>query len=168
MRANYQIFMVIVVFLLAPSLHAYTVYKWVDEKDIVNYTDDYDKVPLIYRDRVELKNDFFEEGSSTSSFQEMILKKKEAIKPDIYSGDETYWRERVGPWRDRLKEAEANYQEAHKKFMDKAMEFSRRRFGSWSPTQYKSNIVELDRMKEEMIKYGDQIAEANEALDRRK
>jgi dephospho-CoA kinase len=48
--------------------------------------------------------------------------------------------------------------------MEKAEELSARRFGS--RTQYKTNIIELDRLKEEMFKYGDQIAEANEALEK--
>ena len=46
------------------------------------------------------------------------------------------------------------------------MELSTRRFGSWSRTQYKMNIIELDRLKEEMMKYADQIAEAKEALEK--
>jgi hypothetical protein len=48
--------------------------------------------------------------------------------------------------------------------MEKAEELSARRFGS--RTQYKTNIIELDRLKEEMFKYGGQIAEANEALEK--
>ena len=42
----------------------------------------------------------------------------------------------------------------------KLMELSRSRFGTWSPTQYKMNIIELDKLKEELDKYADQIAEA--------
>ncbi len=50
------------------------------------------------------------------------------------------------------------------KFMEKAMELSRMRFGS--RTQYKMKIIELDNAKEEMVKYADQIAEAKEALEK--
>ena len=63
-----------------------------------------------------------------------------------------------------LKTAEANYEKAHGKFMEKAMELSRKRFGS--RTQYKINTVELDPLKDEMMKYADQISEANEALEK--
>jgi hypothetical protein len=63
-----------------------------------------------------------------------------------------------------LKTAEANYEKAHQKFMEKAMELSRMRFGSG--TQYKMKIIELDNAKEEMIKYADQIGEAEEALEK--
>jgi len=30
-----------------------TIYRWVDEKGVVNFADDYDKIPPIYRDKVE-------------------------------------------------------------------------------------------------------------------
>ena len=70
------------------------------------------------------------------------------------------------PWKEFLKTAEANYEKAHQKFMEKAMEFSQKRFGSWSKTQYKMNIIELDRLKEEMLKYGDQVGDAKEILEK--
>ena len=44
------------------------------------------------------------------------------------------------------------------------MELSGRRFGS--RTQYKMNIVELDALRDEMVKYADQIGDANEALEK--
>ena len=63
-----------------------------------------------------------------------------------------------------MKTAEANYERVHQKFMEKAMELSARRFGS--RTQYKMNIIELDRLKKEMIKYADQVGEAREAFEK--
>ena len=39
--------------ILASSTYAATVYKWVDKEGIENFTDDYDKVPPMYRNRVE-------------------------------------------------------------------------------------------------------------------
>ena len=44
------------------------------------------------------------------------------------------------------------------------MELSRMRFASRG--QHRIKIIELDKAKEEMVKYGDQIAEANEALEK--
>ncbi len=63
-----------------------------------------------------------------------------------------------------MKTAEANYEKAHKEFMERAMELSRMRFGS--RTQYKMKIIELDNAKEEMVKYGEQVAEVQEALEK--
>ena len=63
-----------------------------------------------------------------------------------------------------VKEAEANYEKAHKKFVESAEELSRRRCGS--PTQYKFNIIELDRRRGQRVKYESQITQAKEMLEK--
>ena len=153
-----------VMILLTSTLQAHTFYKWVDEKGIVNYSDDYNNIPSAYRDRVEIE--YVHEESPLPPVQKMTPQKREETKTDIYGQQEAYWRGKVRPWREFLKTAEANYERAHEKFMEKAMEFNRSRFGAWSKTQYKLNIMELDRLKGEMIKYADQIAEAREAMEK--
>ncbi|NWF93271.1 MAG: DUF4124 domain-containing protein [Syntrophaceae bacterium] len=150
--------------LLTSTLQAHTFYKWVDEKGTVNYTDDYNSIPPAYRDQVEIE--WVHEEGPTPPIQKMTPQKREETKTDIYGLGETYWRGKVRPWKEFLKTAETNYERAHQKFMGKAMEFSKKRFGSWSRTQYKMNIIELDKLKQEMIKYADQIAEAKEALEK--
>ena len=156
------IFLILLLF-ISPA-YAHTFYKWVDEKGAVNYTDDYNNIPPAYRNRVEIE--WVHEEGPSPPIQKMTPQKREEAKTDIYGPGETYWRGKVRPWKDFLKTAEANYEKAHQRFMEKAMEFSQKRFGSWSRTQYKMNIIELDRLKEEMIKYADQVAEGKEALEK--
>jgi len=156
------IFLILLLF-ISPA-NAHTFYKWVDEKGIVNYTDDYSNIPPAYRNRVEIE--WVHEEGPLPPVQKMTPQKREEAKTDIYGLGETYWRGKVRPWKEFLKTAEANYEKAHQRFMEKAMEFSQKRFGSWSRTQYKMNIIELDRLKEEMVKYADQIAEGREALEK--
>src|SRR4030043_91151 len=153
-----------VLILLTSTIQAHTFYKWVDEKGVVNYTDDYNNIPSAYRNRVEIE--WVHEEGCSPPVQKMIPPKREQTKAYTYGQDEAYWRGKVRPWKEFLKAAETNYERAHEKFMDKAMEFSRGRFGTWSRTQYKMNIIELDKLKEEMIKYADQIGEAKEALEK--
>jgi hypothetical protein len=164
MKVSFLTIVMLITIFLASNLQAHTVYKWVDENGAVNYSDDYDKVPPAYRDRVEVE--WVHEEGTSPPVQKMTPAKGEEARTDIYGQDEAYWRDKVRPWKEFLKAAEANYERAHDKFMEKAMEFSRKRFGSWSRTQYKMNIIQLDRLKEEMIKYADQIAEAKEALEK--
>ena len=154
------IFLILLIF-VSPA-YAHTVYKWVDEKGIVNYTDDYNSIPPAYRDRVEIE--WVHEEGVSPPIQKMPPQKREEIRTDIYGQDEAYWRGKVRPWKEFLKTAEANYDRAHNKLMKKVEELSQRRF--WSPTQYKQNIIQLDRLKEEMIKYQAQIAEAEEMLEK--
>ena len=158
MRIIYLIF--IIMFLMTSTVQAHIFYKWVDKDGAENYTDDYSKIPSAYRDRIDIL--YIHEEGSSPPVQKMTPQKGEEIRKDMYGRDETWWREKVRPWKKRLMDAELNYERAHGKFMQKSMELSRRRFGS--PTQYKTNIIELDRFKEEMINYQAQIAEVHEIL----
>ena len=162
MKTRHVIFVMFAVFFLSSSLLAHTFYKWVDEKGGVNYADDYNNIPPAYRGRVEIE--WVHEEGSTPPIQKMAPQKREEGRADIYGQGEAYWRGKVRPWKEFLKTAETNYERAHGKFMEKAMELSARKFGS--RTQYKMNIIELDRLKEEMVKYADQIAEGREALEK--
>jgi hypothetical protein len=157
-----KLFIILILLTFSITAYAHTFYKWVDEKGVVNYTDDYNSIPPAYRNRVEIE--WVHEEGASPPIQKMTPQKREEARTDIYGQNEAYWREKVRPWKEFLKAAEANYERVHSKFMQKAEELSARRFGS--RTQYKTNIIELDRLKEEMFKYGDQIAEANEALEK--
>jgi hypothetical protein len=156
------IFLILLMF--SSIAHASTFYKWVDEKGTVNITDDYDNIPSKHRGRVEIE--WFQEESAAPPIQKIAPEKKEEAKADIYGLGEAYWRDRIRPWKEFLKAAEANYEKARQRFIQKAMDFSEMRFGSWSRTQYKMHIIELDKLKEEMVKYADQAAEAREGMEK--
>ena len=49
------IFVLLFLFIFASSASA-TIYRWVDEKGVVNFTDDYSKVPSKHRNKVEEVN----------------------------------------------------------------------------------------------------------------
>jgi hypothetical protein len=161
--------LVIILILLAfiSPVYAATIYKWVDEKGVVNFTDDYNNVPSSYHDRVEVRHypaeHYLTEGMAPA-YTDVSPRKRAEDRTDLYGRDETWWRDEVRPWREQLKEATANYERFHAEFMAKAEELSDRRFGS--RTQYKMDIIELDQLKEEMFKYRDQIAQAKEMLDK--
>ncbi len=154
------VFLILLIFSI--PAYAHTFYKWVDEKGIVNYTDDFNNIPSVFRDRVEIE--WIHEEGSSPPVQKMTPPNREQTRTDIYGQDEAYWRGKVRPWKKFLKTVESNYDMVHKKFMEKAEELSGRRYGS--RTQYKTNIVELDQLKNEMVKYSDQIGEAREALEK--
>jgi len=143
---------------------AATIYKWVDEKGVINFTDDYNKVPPPYRDRVIIEErKEIEEDKITIPPRE-TPQKKEEISTDIYGRDEAWWRDRVRPWKERLKEATENYERANKEYLEKSEELSKRRFGS--RTQYKIDIIQLDKLNEEKKRYEAQMREVNEMLKR--
>ncbi len=157
----------ILLILLMFSLPAYsaTVYKWVDKDGVVNFTDDLSKVPPSYRERVE-KEERKDVKEKVIPRSKAVTREDEPeeIKTDLDGRDETWWREKVHPWKEQLREATEKYEAAEKRYTEKSDELSRRRFGS--PTQYKMNIIELDKVREEKEKYQAQIAEANEMLEK--
>ena len=161
MKTRHVIFVILAVFFLSSSLLAHTFYKWVDEKGAVNYTDDYNNIPPTYRGRAEIE--WVHEEGTIPSIQKMTPK-EEKQQGDISGLSEGYWRDKVRPWKEFLKAAEVNYEKAHEKFMEKAMELSAMRYGP--RTQFLIKTKELDSLKVEMIKYADQISEAKEALEK--
>jgi chromosome segregation ATPase len=167
MRRFPEVLILVVIFLLTSSLDAATIYKWVDKKGVVNFTDDIRNVPREYRDEVKVKELILEGGSPVESLEVRTGAKEETrkgIRTDIYGRDESYWGGRVRPWKDQLEQAQANYQGTQEKFMKAAEEPSQMRYGS--RTQYKTKIIELDRLNQELKKYEDKIAEANEMLEK--
>jgi len=158
----------ILLILLTFSLPAYsaTIYKWIDKEGGVNFTDDLSKVPPSYRNQVEKeeRKDVKEEVTPRLPQATTRENKPEEIKTDIYGRDETWWREKVRPWKEQLKEATEKYEAVERRYTEKSDELSRRRFGS--PTQYKMNIIELDKVREEKEKYQAQISEANGMLEK--
>jgi len=161
-----KILILLILLIFAVPIYAATIYKWVDKDGVVNFTDDLEKVPPSYRDRVEVetRKDVKEEVTPPAPQAVTRGNEQEEIKKDIAGRDETWWREKVRPWREKLREATEKYEEAQKKYTEKSDELSRRRFGS--PTQYKMNIIELDRLKEERDKYEAQVSEAKAMLEK--
>ena len=117
MKKMLILFIILFRFLFRPPMLT-TFYKWVDEKGIVNYTDDYDRIPPAYRNRVEIE--YVHEESPLPPVQKMTPQKREEAKTDIYGLGEAYWRGKVRPWKEFLKTAEANYEKAHQKIYGKS------------------------------------------------
>ena len=161
---NLLIFLILLTFTM-PAYGA-TTYKWVDKDGVVNFTDDYDRVPPLYRNQVkeEEEREDVQKPDSLAPTPQTPSSKGEEAETDIYGRDEMWWREKVRPWKEQLREATEKYEAAQKRYTEKSDELSRRRFGS--PTQYKMNIIELDKMRVEKENYQAQISEANEMLDK--
>ena len=161
-----KFFILLILFIFSFPAYSATIYKWVDKEGVLNFTDDLSKVPPAYRNQVEKqeKKDVKEEVTPRSPQAAPRQNEPEEINTDMYGRDESWWREKVRPWKEQLKEATAKYEAAEKSYTEKSDELSRRKFGS--PTQYKMNIIELDKIREEKEKYQAQISEANEMLEK--
>jgi hypothetical protein len=151
-------------FLMIPFLIHAEVYKWIDAKGTIHFTDDYGNIPSSYREqlKVEIRKDIREE-ETLSGPQKIIPGVKEEQSKKVISGEEEVWREeKMRSWMEQLKEATANYESAQKRFLEKSEELGRRRFGS--PTMYKFDIIKLDALNQERMKYRVEMEEADEML----
>jgi len=158
-----KLFILLILLAFAVPVNATTIYKWVDREGIVNFTDDYNKVPLAFRDRVQ-REEFLQEKEAPA--QVMATKPKEGVRTDIYGRDAIWWREKVRPWREQLKEATENYERVHKEYMEQTEGLSPFNFGKMSLTQYQMLSSRLGVLNGEMETYQGQIAEANEMLSK--
>jgi len=151
-------------FLIIPFLIHAEFYKWIDDKGTIFFTDDYSNIPPTYQDRLklEIRKDIQGEEPPPLEPQKIIPRSKEEAKTHVYWQEETWRKEKVRLWEEKLKEATANHESANMKVWEKSEELSRRRFGS--PTMYKFDIIKLDTLNEERMKYEAQVAEANEML----
>jgi len=163
-----KFFVLLVLLIFAVPGYGATIYKWVDKEGVVNFTDDLSKVPPSYQDqvKVETRKDVPEKSAPLSPQTITPSDKDDEMITDSYGRGEAWWRDKVRPWKEKLKEATEKYESAEKKYTEKSDELSRRRSGS--PTQYKMNIIDLDKIREEKEKYQAQMAEANEMLGKLK
>jgi hypothetical protein len=152
----------ILFFLFLTEFSFAEVYKWVDEKGVVHFTDDIIQVPEKYRseverlgtseDRVETK---IEGGSSP--------KKKEDTHPDRDVRGEKYWKGRVEEWSKKLHDAQERANNLRVKYNELTERFNE----SKSSVERVHLRKERDQIKNEIEKYKTQIEEANYMLGKK-
>jgi chromosome segregation ATPase len=142
---------------------AATIYKWVDKEGVVHFTDDLSKVPPSYQNRVETEESKDVKEDATPRPPQAVTREKEPeeIKKDIYGRDETWWREKVGLWKEKLKKASDDLENLRKKYAEDTEQLGRTGLVSRARYQDKAN-----KYTEERKKYEAQIAEANQMLDK--
>ena len=158
-----KLFILLILLIFAAPVFAATIYKWVDKDGVVNFTDDISKVPPSYRNRVETeeRKDVKEEVTPRPPQAATRQDEPEEIKKDIYGRDETWWRETVHKWKEKLKEATENLQKVEDKFAEDTGRIGQSGYVSRARYQDKAN-----KFEEEKKKYKAQIAEANQMLEK--
>ena len=159
------VLLLVLLFFFSPCYGA-PVYHWVDNNGIYNFTDDYEKIPLAYRNQVRVKKmeDFPEIAPPALPPTPKAAPQKEEVKKDIFGLGEEWWREKERPWEGQLGEASENYEATNQEFLNKSDTLILRKFGSHQ--QFKSTIIDMDRIREERAKYEAKVTEAEEMLEK--
>jgi len=157
--------LLILLFFFSPCYGA-TVYQWVDNNGTYNFTDDYEKIPLEYRNQVrgEKMEDFPETAPPVLPLTPKAAPQKEEIKKDVFGLGEEWWRDRERPWEKQLREASENYEAANGEFLDRSDNLILRKFGSHQ--QFKSTIIGMESIRGERAKYEAKVIEAEKVLEK--
>ncbi len=137
----------------APTYGA-TVYKWVDEKGVVNFTDEYKRVPLAFRNLVKTE-EYLQEKPPSIPPQRIAAEIEEQVKTGSY--DQDYWSK-------QLDEATLNYEKAREELLQEGERLVWHRYGS--KTQYQMFTAELPGITQRLETYREQMIEAKAMLDK--
>jgi hypothetical protein len=142
--------------------HGATVYKWVDKDGVVNFTDDKEKIPQAYRGRIEVRMEM--EVAGERSAAEASGRGREEKKVGPYGGDSAWQQDTIRRWKEKLKEATADYARTEEKLVKTAELLVQSRYAG--KTQYQIVSVELAALSEQLEGYRAEIAEANFVLNK--
>jgi chromosome segregation ATPase len=138
------------------------VYRWVDEKGIVHFTDDIGQIPEKYRRTIE-EMGLSEERNEPKTEVEPLPKKKEDTYRDRLGRGEEYWRGRVEEWKKKLETLQGNVENLRLRYNELTEKFN----ASKSSAERATIRNERGQIKNQMDQFRIQIAEAKEMLEKR-
>ena len=152
----------IILFVLFVSEFSFAeVYRWVDDKGVVYFTDDITQVPEKYRPKAE-KMGLPEDKEETKVEAGSPQKKEEPYRDRLGRGED-YWKERVEEWRRKLRESQVKLEALRVKYNELT-----ERFNDSKSTAERGNIrKERDQVKSEMDQSKIQIEGAKEMLEKK-
>jgi myosin heavy subunit len=147
------------------------VYKWVDEKGAVHFTDDLSLVPERYQDQVREAKPQGKPAPAPVESRESVGKEKEiesapesaSEQKDLLGRGEEWWRAAVSEWNKKLKTARENYEDAYNKWKAKEQELEASQF---KPDSVKRKLkAEVKALEENVKDWEKQVEEAKNMLD---
>ena len=157
-----KIYFIIFSVLIMAEISLAEVYKWVDDKGVIYFTDDILQVPEKYRPKTE-KIGFPEDREEIKIEGESTAKRKAAIYKDRLGRGEEYWKGQIEEWRKKLKELQDRLESLRAKYNELTEKFNDSR-----NTVERGNLrKERDRIKNEMDQCKNQIEEARIMIDKK-
>lgn len=156
------IILIFLIHLLLPTHGFPQVYKWVDDKGVVHFSDDVTKIPDQYRKKTERVDAWGEKNTVTPEGDISSGKRRDEYK-DLSGRGEEYWKSRVEEWRNRLKEAQEKNERARIRYN----ELTERYNDSKSSVERNQIRRQREQIKQEMDQYRNQMEEARIMLDKK-
>jgi len=152
----------ILLFLFAATLSYAQVYKWVDEKGIVHFTDDITQIPEKYRRTIEERQATEEKIETKEQGQPSQKKQADDYKDRLGRGEE-YWKGRVEESRKKLQSLQERVESLRLKYNDLTEKFNT----SKSSAERATIRNDREQIKNQMDELRVQIAETKETLERK-
>ncbi len=153
----------LILFVLFSTTLSYgEVFKWVDEKGQVHFTDDITRIPEKYRkafEEIEVKEDKEEAKKENAP----LPKKQEDDYKDRLGRGEEYWKGRVEEWRKKLQSLQERVESLRLKYNDMTEKFNT----SKSSVERAMIRNEREQIKDQMDQLRVQIGEAKEMLEKK-
>jgi hypothetical protein len=152
-----------VVFLLfAPVNSIAQVYKWVDERGAVHFTDDITLIPERYKSSTK-PMDVPVEGDDAKKGNDSVRAKKEDNYRDRLGRGERYWKEQVEQWRKKLKGLEEKFEKMRAQYNELTEKVNSTR----GPTERTALRKEREGIKAELDQTRAEIEEARTMLEKK-
>lgn len=167
MKRILPISLVILVSILISGSSFAEMYKWVDEKGAVHFTDDITQVPERYRPKTEHIGAPEEKEESSAEGEVIVPNKGRTSKEEVYKDElgrgEDYWKGRTDEWKRKLKEQQDRLDTLRLKYNGLTEKYNDSRSTAERGTLRK----ERDQVKAEMDQVKIQIEEAKATLEKR-
>jgi len=156
-----RILFIILLVLFVRSFCFAEVYRWVDDRGVVYFTDDINQVPEKYRPNAQQMG--LPPGKEETKVDEASPQKKEGPYRDRLGRGEDYWKGRVEEWRRKLRESQVKLEALRLKYNALT-----ERFNDSKSSAERANIrKERDQVKGEMEQINAQIEGAKEMLEKK-
>ena len=151
------------------------VYRWVDEKGIVHFTDDLSQVPEKYREKIQKEKSPKEPTPTPPTppppppYPKGVKAGKEPVQipvpqeKDSLGRGEEWWRAKANEWNEKFKTAQKNYEKAYSERKSKEQELETAKF---KPDSFKRKLKAEIKVLEEKVKdWEKQMEEAKNMLE---
>jgi len=151
-----------VLFLLLTEISSAEVYKWVDDKGVVHFTDDLIQVPEKYRPKAERTGSPEEKGEATVEGESTPKKKEEPYRDRLGRGED-YWKGRLEEWRKKLIESQTRLEALRTKYNEMTEKYN----DSKSTAERGMLRKERDQIKNDMDQCKIGIDEARNMIEKK-
>jgi chromosome segregation ATPase len=144
-------------------IYGQEVYQWVDEKGTAHYTDDPALIPERYQDQVQRRT-IPKELVTSPPAQVPSEPQSDIERKDLLGRDEDWWRDKAMGWKQKLTQAQKNYEAAQEalKAKDKELELS-----IYKPDSFKRRLqAEIKALEEKVNEQKRQVDEAKDMLEK--